>query len=105
MTLLITACAAVVSTIIWYSSKKARECKIGTLTLMYWGASLMWLVDAVVEYFELKDEFFTPSGADMLNDAFLGCSVVIFGLVIWCVILVVKDPMHTISNILKNGKK
>lgn len=65
----------------------------------------MWLVDAVVEYFELKDEFFTPLGTDMLNDAFLGCSVVVFGLVIWCVILVVKDPLNTISNILKNGKR
>lgn len=105
MTLLITAFAAVVSTIIWYMSKRARNCKIGTLTLMYWGASLMWLVDAVVEYFEMKNEFFTPSGADMLNDAFLGCSVVALGLVIWCVILIVKDPENTISGILKNGKK
>ncbi len=105
MTLLISTCAAVICTIIWYTSQKARKCKIGTLTLMYWGASLMWLVDAVVEYLELKAEYFSPSSADMINDSFLGMSVVIFGLVIWCVILIAKDPENTISDILKNGKK
>lgn len=105
MTLLISTCAAVICTIIWYTSEKARTCKIGTLTLMYWGASLMWLVDAAAEYLELKAEYFSPSSADMINDSFLGMSVVVLGLVIWCFILIVKDPAHTISDILKNGKK
>lgn len=105
MTLLIAVCAAVVSTIIWYTSEKARACKIGTLVLMYWGASLMWLVDAVVEYFELGAEYFTPSASDMLNDSFLGFSVVVLGLVIWCAVLIIKDPKNTVSDILKNGKK
>ena len=49
MTLLITVFAAVITTIVWYSNEKARELKIGTLMLTYWGASLMWLVDAVTE--------------------------------------------------------
>ena len=51
MTLLITVFAAAIATILWYNSKADR--KLGTLALMYWGASLMWLVDAVVEYIEL----------------------------------------------------
>ena len=41
MTLLITVIAAVVSTVVWYSSEKARELKIGVLLYMFWGASLM----------------------------------------------------------------
>ena len=59
---------------------------------MYWGASLMWLVDAVVEYMELGADFFTPAPADMLNDAYLGLSVVALGLVIRIVLILIKDP-------------
>lgn len=106
MTLLITLCAAVICTIVWYNSSKARKCKLGTLTLMYWGASLMWMVDAVVEYFEMEDAYFTPAVSDMINDSFLGISVVVLGLVIWSVILLVKDPEKVVAGILmKNGKK
>lgn len=71
MTLLITCFAAIVATVIWYTNEKARQLKIGTLCLMYWGASLMWLVDAVAEYLELRAEFFTPAAEDMLNDSYL----------------------------------
>jgi hypothetical protein len=66
--------------------------KVGTLCLMYWGASIMWFVDAIFEYAELGAAFFTPAAADMLNDAFLGFSVVALGIVIWLVVLFVKDP-------------
>ena len=80
MTLLITVFVAVICTIIWYRSELRSEMKIGTLCLMFWGASLMWLIDAVVEYFESGVDFFSPSPYDMLNDLFLGLSVVAFGL-------------------------
>ena len=90
MTLLITVFAAAIATILWYNSKADR--KLGTLALMYWGASLMWLVDAVVEYIELGAEFFEQAPSDMINDAFLGLSVVALGIVIWLVVLLVKDP-------------
>ena len=63
---------------------------------MFVGASLMWFVDAVVEYIELGAEYFTPAPADMLNDTFLGLSVVAFGLIIWLVILLVKDPLMVV---------
>ena len=96
MTLLIAFIAAITTTIIWYTNDKRSQLKLGTLTLMYWGASLMWLVDAVVEYIELGAEYFTPAPADMLNDAFLGLSVVAFGLIIWIVILMVKDPLGVV---------
>ena len=105
MTLLITVFAAVLSTAIWYKKAPADDLQIGTLCLMYWGASLMRMVDAVFEYGQLKSEFFTPAPADMLNDAFLGFSVVAFGLVIWIVILLVKDPKGVVKAVLFRQKK
>lgn len=90
MTLLITAFAAIISTIAWYNVKADR--KLGTLALMFWGASLMWLVDSVVEYIEAPAEFFTPAASDMINDFYLGLSVVALGLIIWLIVLLVKDP-------------
>lgn len=98
MTLLITVFAAVSATIVWYT-KPESNMKLGTLSLMYWGASLMWLIDAIAEYIELGAEYFTPSAADMLNDAYLGASVAAFGLVIWLVIVLVKDPRGRIKNL------
>ena len=100
MTLLITTFAAVIATIAWYSIKADR--KLGTLALMYWGASLMWLVDSVVEYIEAGAEFFTPAAADMINDSYLGLSVVALGLVIWVVVLMVKDPDGKIRTALSH---
>ena len=98
MTLLITIFAAVISTIVWYSNDKARTMKVSALCYMFWGASLMWFVDAIAEYIELGAEYFTPSLSDMINDSFLGVSVVAFALIIWSVIVLVKDPLGTIKN-------
>ena len=100
MTLLITCIAAITATILWYISEKARSLKIGTLCLMYWGAALMWLVDAVAEYLEIRAEFFTPAAADMLNDSCLGLSVAVLGLLIWLIIVLVKDPSGTVHTVL-----
>lgn len=91
MTLLITVFAAIISTVVWYIRPKSNM-KLGSLCLMYWGASLMWLVDAVAEYIELGAEFFAPAASDMLNDSYLGFSVVALGLVIWLAMLLIKDP-------------
>ena len=63
----------------------------------------MWLVDAIFEYAELGTEYFTPAPADMLNDAFLGLSVVALGLVIWIVRLVATDPKGSVRTVLKRG--
>lgn len=90
MTLLITVFAAIISTVVWYTHSESKL-KIGMLALMYWGASLMWLVDAVVEYIELGADYFVPAAADMLNDGFLGMSVVALGLVIWLAVVLIKD--------------
>ena len=54
MTLLITVFAAIVCTVKWYNNVEKNMC-LGTLCFMYWGASLMWLGDAIFEYAELKE--------------------------------------------------
>lgn len=92
MTLLIAIIAAIVSSILWYRNIGKIEMKLGTLALMYWGASLMWVCDAVAEYIELGAAYFTPDANAMLNDAFLGVWVVALGLIIWLAILFIKDP-------------
>ncbi len=101
MTLLTAAIAAVIATIVWYFKDSTNEMRIGTLSLMYWGATLMWLVDAVVEYIELKAAYFTPEPVDMLNDFFLGISVVVLGLIIWLVMFLIKDPKGVLQKRLQ----
>ena len=100
MTLLITVFAAVISTVIWYN-RKDDDMRFGILLFMFWGASLMWLVDAVFEYAELGAEYFSPALEDIINDAFLGLSVVALGLVIWVVRLLIADPKGKIRSVLK----
>jgi len=104
MTLLITIFAAVICTVLWYKGAPKDEMRISTLCYMYWGASLMWLIDAVFEYAELHEEFFTPALEDMINDTYLGLSVVALGLVAWVVILLIKDPKGSVKAALLRKK-
>lgn len=92
MTLLITVIAAVISTLVWYFCEKRDSYRLSTLTLMYWGTSLMWLADFIFEYAELKADYFNQSFESILNDSLLGLTVVTIGLIIWLVILLIKDP-------------
>lgn len=105
MTLLITFIAAVVSAVIWYTSENARMMKVGLLCYMYWGASLMWLVDAVFEYAEMGAEFFLPAAADMLNDAFLGVCAVVLGLIVWTAVLMIKDPCNIVRGAGRDDRR
>lgn len=102
MTLLITVFAAIIATVKWYT-RRDDSMRLGTLCCLFWGASLMWLVDALFEYAELREKFFTPEPADMLNDAYLGLSVVALGLIIWLVALLIKDPKGSVRSALRRG--
>ncbi len=105
MTLLITVFAAVIATVKWYN-RKNDDMRMGILLFMFWGASIMWLVDAVYEYIELGAAYFTPEPADMLNDTFLGLSVIALALVIWVVRLLILDPKGSVhAAITKNNNK
>ena len=103
MTLLLTVLAAVTVTAVWYK-KNDGTMMLGLLCWMFWGASLMWFMDAIFEYAELRAEYFTPALGDMINDAFLGLSVIALALVIWIVVLLIKDPRGTVRDRLKKRK-
>lgn len=92
MTLLTTVFAAIICTILWYKKAPNDDMKLNILCFMYWGASIMWLVDAIFEYAELHADYFTPALEDMANDLYLGLSVVALGLIVWLVVLLIKDP-------------
>lgn len=98
MTLLITIIAAAVATIVWYVNENRDAYKLGTLSFIYWGASLMWLMDFVAEYKELGADYFAWEFSDILNDSLLGVAVVALGLVAWIIVILVKDPKGVIKN-------
>lgn len=100
MTLLITIFAAIITTVLWYRNLPKNTLRLGNLSLMYWGASLMWLVDGIFEYSHLRENYFTPGVKDMLNDTYLGLSVVALGLTAWLIALIIKDPKGVIKTVL-----
>jgi len=102
MTLLITVIAAVISTAIWYN-RKNDDMQLHVLMFMFWGASIMWFVDAIFEYAELRAEYFTPALEDMINDTFLGFSVVALALVIWILFVLIKDPKGVVRKTLSSN--
>ncbi len=103
MTLLITVFAAVTVTALWYR-KNDEKMMLGVLCWMFWGASLMWLVDAVFEYAELKAEYFAPAPGDLLNDLYLGLSVIALAMIIWIAVLLIKDPKGVVRSCLFRKK-
>lgn len=105
MTLLISVFAAIISTAVWYFCAKRKKYLLNVPCYIFWGASVMWFVDAVFEYSELKAAYFTPAPEDMLNDAFLGFSVIALGLIVWIIILLIKDPNNVIRDALFSKKK
>ena len=97
MTLLTTVFAAIICTVLWYKKAPQDDMKLGLLCFMYWGASIMWFVDAIFEYAELKAAYFTPALNDMVNDLYLGLSIVALGLIVWLVVLLIKDPKGVVK--------
>ncbi|MBQ3431432.1 MAG: hypothetical protein IJG23_01465 [Clostridia bacterium] len=92
MCLLITVLAAITASILWYTHAQNDMYRFKVMAAIFWGASLMWLVDAVFEFIELKAEYFNQPPADLLNDAILGVCAVAIGLIAWFVVLLIKDP-------------
>ncbi len=97
MWLLLTALAALITSALWYVSAPNDRYKLGFLSLIYWGATLMWLVDHVIAYAQEGGQFFEIS-ADATG---LGLSVLILGLFVWLVRLLVGDPKGVLRTVLK----
>ena len=88
MWLITTAFAAIVSTLIWYLSAQRDTFKLGLLSLAFWGATIMWLVDHIMAYLSKGGEFF-----ELNQDAtMLGVAVVLVALMIWLLVLLISDP-------------
>ena len=100
MTLLICVFAAIIATVKWYR-RKDDSLMLGVPCVLFWGASLMWLGDAIFGYIEDGAAFFEPEAAEMLNDAYLGLSVVALGLILWLAILLIKDPKGIVKASLR----
>lgn len=105
MTLLITLFAAIISTVVWYKNAPKSEMQTGILCWIYWGATLMWTVDAVFEYAELGAAFFEPEPGAVLNDTLLGLAAVALGLLIWLIVLLIRDPKGNLRAALFKKKK
>ncbi len=101
MTLLIAVFAAIITTVLWYKSAPGNEMRLGILCAMFWGASLMWLVDAIFAYVESGIDFFSPTPEIMINDLFLGLSAVAFACVIWLAIVLFRDPRGVLKDLLR----
>lgn len=100
MCLIITLLAAIISTAIWYFNPKSAAYRLSVPCFIFWGASLMWLVDAVFEYIKLGADFFKSAAAEMLDDAYLGICCVTAGLLVWLVVLLIKDPNGVLKEFL-----
>lgn len=98
MCLLITLLAAVTTTIVWYVQAPNNLYRVSTLCFMYWGASLMWLVDGFFCIAEGEPFLEFSSG-----DALLGFTVVLCGLAAWVIILLYNDPKNVFKPFRKSS--
>jgi hypothetical protein len=97
MWLIMTALAAIISTIIWYIKSPGDKYKLGLLSFIFWGATLMWFVDHVMAYLTEGGEFFDIS----LDATLLGITVIILALLVWMIVLLVSDPKGVFKRVLK----
>lgn len=100
MFLILTAAAAVVSTIVWYVKLPDSKYRLGMLSLMYWGATLMWTVDHILAYLQEGGPVFEIS----VESAFLGILIVLTGLIIWIAVILISDPKKVLGKSLVKGE-
>ena len=100
MYLVITAAAAIITTIIWYVNAPKDKYKLSTLCFIYWGATLMWFVDHVMEYLTEVGEFVEIT----LDATLLGVTVIICGLLVWLIMQLVS-VQKKVFNKLSQSKK
>jgi len=99
MYFIMTAFAAVTATIVWYVNAPEDKYKLGLLSFIFWGATLMWFVDHVMAYLTEGGDFFEIT----LDAALLGVSVILLGLLAWITALLISDPKGVFSKLLKDA--
>jgi hypothetical protein len=98
MWLILTALAAVITTAIWYVKAPDDKYKVGLLSLFFWGATIMWLVDHIMAYVTEGGPFFEVN----LDATLLGMAVIVFALFVWEIVLVISDPKGVLRKALKS---
>jgi peptidoglycan biosynthesis protein MviN/MurJ (putative lipid II flippase) len=98
MWLIMTSLAAIITTAIWYIKAPEDKYKLGLLSLIFWGATLMWFVDHVMAYLTGGGEFFEIN----LDATLLGLSVITLALLVWEVVLLVSDPKGVLKRVWKS---
>lgn len=88
MWLLILAYAAAIVTLLWYSMADNDKYMLRLLCLLLWGATIMALIDRVMSYLTESVKFLelTPEAA------LLGFTMLLAALIVWEVVLLIKDP-------------
>ena len=99
MWLIVTSLAAVITTAIWYIKAPEDKYKLGFLSLIFWGATLMWFVDHLMRYLMEGGEFLEIN----LSATILGLVVIIVALIIWEIALLRDDPKGVLKRI-KRGE-
>ena len=90
MWLVVTSFAAILATALWYFLENdSKSHKLGFLSLMLWGASIMIFVDHLIGYLTEGGEFLEIS----VEATVLGIVMVMVALIIWEAALLVSDPM------------
>jgi peptidoglycan biosynthesis protein MviN/MurJ (putative lipid II flippase) len=95
--LIMTALAAIITTAIWYVRAPGDKYKLGLLSLIFWGATIMWFVDHVMAYLTEGGEFFEVN----LDATLLGISVIVLALLVWEIVLLVSDPKGVFKRVLR----
>lgn len=88
MWLIILAFAAAIVTPIWYSMAEEDKYLLKLLCLILWGATIMVFVDHVMGFLTEGGEFFELT----LDATILGFVMLTTALIIWEVVLLLKDP-------------
>jgi len=99
MWLIILALAAAIVTPIWYSMAEEDKYLLRLLCLILWGATIMVFVDHVMGFLMEGGEFLELT----LDATVLGFAMLTAALVIWEVVLLLKDPKKVLYK--KKGKQ
>jgi hypothetical protein len=95
MWLILTSLAAIITTVIWWKRAPDSKYKLGTLSLMFWGATLMWFVDHVMAYLAGDGAFFEIN----LNATLLGISVIFLALLAWFIVVLAGKPAERFKRV------
>lgn len=88
MWLLMLAFTATIATAIWYAKAEKDVYMLKLLSAILWGATVMALTDRILSYAMEGGEFIEMS----LEAVVLGFVLITAALVLWEIILLIKDP-------------